>query len=296
VAVYLVCEGSLSGLDRRVLGDLVIQHHNLPVLIEPAGGGRGPGAVRTYLENRSPNNVAVAIEDRDFRSGAVANATWANPGGKSFIWRRHEIENYLVHPRVMLGLFDDFRAAGAAWTNQLPGTAPAVSTFLQSLAQPLLEDHAAQVVRTELLQLVNAAGSLSFGPQPPAPPAGAHVCGSAQWLPALHQEALRLCQTCSAVAVLPDLQPAAITTRYNARLAQVQNPNFLNSGDYLIDLAGKDLLAALSRHLVGLGAPAAYTKTALADELLRILQPVYQPNTIYQPDDFAELANILAQY
>jgi hypothetical protein len=154
VAVYLVCEGFLSGLDRRVLGDLVIQHHNLPVLIEPAGGSRGHGAVRTYLENRSPNNVAVTIEDRDYRPAAVANSPWANAGGKSFMWRRHEIENYLIHPRVMLGLFNDFRGAGAAWATPLPATEPDVSAFLQSLAQPLLEDHAAQVVRTELLQLV----------------------------------------------------------------------------------------------------------------------------------------------
>ena len=31
----------------------------------------------------------------------------------------------------------------------------------------------------------------------------------------------------------------------------------------------------------------------LADGLLRVLVPIYQPNTIYQPDDFAELAVIL---
>ena len=296
MAVYLVCEGFLPGLDRRVLGALVIQFHNLAVLMEPAGGSKGHGAVRAYLESRSPQHVAIAVEDRDYRPGAVANGTWANRAGRRFIWRRHEIENYLLHPRVILELFNDFRAAGASWANVLPATEPDVSVLLQSLAFPLFEDHAAQVVRHELVQVINAAGGLSFGPQTPAPPAGAHVCGYAQWLAALHQEAARLCPTSGTVAKLPDLQPAAITARYDAHLAQVQNPVFLTSGNYLIEMKGKDLLAALSRHLVGLGAPALLNQATVADELLRMLERIYQPNLVYQPDDFAELADILRQY
>jgi len=61
-------------------------------------------------------------------------------------------------------------------------------------------------------------------------------------------------------------------------------------------MKAKDLLAALSRHLVGLGAPALLHQAALADELLRILERSYQPNSTYRPDDFFELADILRQY
>jgi hypothetical protein len=293
VAVYLVCEGPNRGLDERVIDALVIQFHHLPVQVESAGSGKGHGAVRAYLKSRSPHDVALAIEDRDYRPPTIAHATWANQAGERFVWRRHEIENYLLHPGVVLEMFKGFRTALAPWANSLPATD--ASALLQNLAAPLLENHAAEVLKGELVQRINGIGSLSFSPRRPIPP-GAHTCGQAQWIPALEQEATRFCQTCGTVAVLPDLQAVAIRARYNALLAQFQNPAFLTSSDYLIDMSGKDLLAALSRHLVGLGAPARLDRDALADELIQVLQRVYSPNTIYQPDDFAELADILRQY
>lgn len=70
----------------------------------------------------------------------------------------------------------------------------------------------------------------------------------------------------------------------------------MTSGAYLFDMEGKDLLAALSRHLAGFGASARLNSDELADGLLRALERIYQPNSTYQPDDFAELAAILRQY
>ena len=113
MAVHLVCEGFRQGLDERMLDAVVIQYHNLAVLTSPSGGSRGLGAVRAYLQSRSAHDVAVAVEDRNHRPFAVANATWANQASRSFIWRRHEIENYLLHPRVVLALFDELRACPA---------------------------------------------------------------------------------------------------------------------------------------------------------------------------------------
>lgn len=298
MAVHLVCEGSPEGLDERVLDALVIQFHNLGVRMSPSGGDKGLGAVRAYLKSRSLHDVAISVEDRNYRPHGEAQLTWGHLIGRSFIWRRHEIENYLLHPRVVLELFNDWRAGPtpAVWVTLLPATEPDVSALLQTLASPLLENHAAEVVRFELIQEINRIGSLSFGPRPPAPPAGAHTPGQAQWLPALQQEATRLCQTCNVAVVLPHLQPAAIAARYHALLAQFQDPVFLASGTYLIDMGGHELLAALSRHLHNLGAPGRLNQGALADELLRVLERIYQPGVIYQPDDFAELAIILAQH
>jgi hypothetical protein len=61
-------------------------------------------------------------------------------------------------------------------------------------------------------------------------------------------------------------------------------------------MGGHELMAALAAHLRGVGAPTGFTDTFLENELLRVLTPIYQPGTIYQPDDFQELATILAQY
>jgi hypothetical protein len=60
-------------------------------------------------------------------------------------------------------------------------------------------------------------------------------------------------------------------------------------------MGGHELLAALSRHLHSLGAGARLNQQVLSDELLRVLDRIYQPNILFQPDDFAELAAILAQ-
>jgi hypothetical protein len=297
VAVHLVCEGFRQGLDERVLDAVVIQYHNLAVLTSPTGGSSGLGAVRAYLQSRSANDVAVAVEDRNHRQFATANATWANQVGRSFIWRRHEIENYLLHPRVVLALFDELRAlSGFPWAAGLPATEAGADALLQSLAAPLLADHAGEVLREELVRQINAVGSVSFSFPRPAPPAGAHAPGQAQWQAALLQEATRLCQTCTAVAGVAPLQGAAITARYSALVTQYQQQAFLTSGDYLRDMGGHELLAALSRHLHGLGAGARFSQQILADELLRLLDQMYHPNTLFQPDDFAELATILAQY
>ncbi len=257
MAVHLVCEGFRQGLDERVLNAVVIQYHNLAVLTSPSGGSSGLGAVRAYLQSRSANDVGVVVEDRNHRSLAVANATWVNQTRRLFIWRRHEIENYLLHPQVVLALFNELRTIPSLnWAVGLPASEPDVDAMFQTLAAPLLADHAAEVLRYEIVQQINAVGSVSFGPARPTPPTGAHAPGQAQWLAALLQEATRLSQACSGVAGLPPLQGAAITARYSALVAQYQQPAFLTSGDYLRDMGGHELLAALSRHLHSLGAGA----------------------------------------
>jgi hypothetical protein len=279
------------------LDRLVIQFHNLAVQMAPSGGSGGLGAVRVYLLNRSPNDVSISVEDRDYyRSAAEAHAGWGNLAANGYIWRRHEIENYLLHPRVVLALFDDYRAAGIPWAAALPAAEPGVRTLLQTVAAPLLENHVGEVLRVELLRHSTAGGNLQFGAiRPPAPP-GARVPGQAAWVPALQQEATRLCGVCTAAAALAALQPAAITARYQTLLAQFQAPAFLTSGDFLIDMGGHELMAALTAYLRGTGAPPGLTDSFLEEELLRVLTPIYQPGVIYQPDDFQELAAILGQY
>lgn len=297
MAVHLVCEGENTGLDNRALDRLVIQLHNLNVQMAPSGGSSGLGAVRVYLENRSPNDIAISVEDRDYhRSRAEAHASWGNLAVRRYVWRRHEIENYLLHARVVLALFDDYLAAGQRWAAALPTTESGVLTLLQTVAVPLLENHAGEVLRVELLRHSTSGGSLQFGAvRPPAPP-GASVAGQAGWVPALQLEAARLGAACAAVAGIPELDQAAIANRYQALLAQFQAPAFFASGDFLIDMGGHELMAALAAHLRGAGAPPGFTDSFLEEELLRVLTPIYQPGGIYQPDDFQDLATILSQY
>ena len=295
MAVHLVCEGEETGLDNRVLDRLVVQFHNLPVQVIPAGGSSGLGAVRTYLRHRSRNDVAITIEDRDyFRTRAEAHAIWGNNAASGYAWRRHEIENYLLHPRVVLALFDDYRAA--AWGAVLPTNEPDVLTLLQMVAAPLIENHAAEVLRVELLRRSTGGGSLQFGALKPPASSGSSVAGQAAWVPALQQEALRLCAVCAAAANFAEFQPAAIAARYQTLLAHYRSPSFLDSGDFLIDMGGHELMAALAAHLRLLGASPNLTDSLLEEDLLDVLARIYRPGTLYAPDDFQELAVILSRY
>jgi hypothetical protein len=137
MAVFLVCEGENRGLDNRILDPLVIQHHNLTVQLAPSGGSGGLGGVRVCLRNLAHNNIAMSVEDRDyFRTQAQADAGWGNPAASEFFWRRHEIENYLLHPSVVLALFNDLRATSFGWVAALPTTEAGVLTLLQTVATP----------------------------------------------------------------------------------------------------------------------------------------------------------------
>jgi hypothetical protein len=297
MAVFLVCEGESNGLDNRVLNPLVIQYHNLTVQMAPSGGSGGLGSVRRYLENLPGNNTAIYIADRDYdRSHAEALAGWGNHAANGYHWRQHEIENYLLHPRVVLTLFNDLRSNGFAWANPLPATEADVHALLRTIASPLLENHAAEVLRVELRNHSTAAGNLQFGPPRPPIPPGATVPGQAGWVSALQNEAARLGTACSAAATHASLQAPAIAARYQVLLADFQNPAFLTSGDFLRDMGGHELMAALAAHLRIGGAPPAFTDTFLENELLGVLIRIYAPGAIYQPDDFQELAAILSQY
>jgi hypothetical protein len=281
MAVHLVCEGGTTGLDNRVLDRLVIQFHNLSVQMAPSGGSGGLGAVRVYLRNRSSIDVAISVEDRDYyRTQTEAHASWGNPAANRYIWRRHEIETYLLHPRVVLVLFDDYRAAGAPWAAALPASEPDVLALLRTVAAPLLENHVGEVLRVELLRDSTAGGSLQFGALRPPAPTGASVPGQAAWVSALQQEATRLCGVCRAAAALPAFQPAAIATRYQTLLAQFQAPAFLTSGDFLIDMGGHELMAALAAHLSRAGAPPGFTESFLEEELLRVLTRMAVPEAL----------------
>jgi hypothetical protein len=98
------------------------------------------------------------------------------------------------------------------------------------------------------------------------------------------------------VAALSEFQPATIANRYQDLLAQFQAPAFRTSGDFLIDMGGHELMAALAAHLRGVGAPPGFSDSFLQEELLRVLTAIYHPGAIYRPDDFQELAAILGQY
>lgn len=292
MAVFLVCEGPPGGLDDRLLDRLVVQRHGLTVVVKAIGGSDGLGAVSGFLRAQNyPTDVAVAVRDRDYWTAfADADASWANTAGHRFVWRRHEIENYLLHPAAVLRLFDTYRLT-QPWAAALPTTEPAVLALLQQIASPLIENHTGEVLKAELVGHADRS-RLRFTPPKLG---GSPFLSQAVWLPALQQEASRLSAACQTAAALPAFQHHLIAIRFSSLLAQFQLPAFLSGGDFVRDMGGHELVRALESRLRLFGAPPQ-TDQAVADDLLESLDKVYTPGITFQPDDFQQLATILAQY
>src|SRR5574341_1566025 len=113
--IYLICEGTADGLDLRVLNTIIAQKLGKEVQISAAGGDSSLGSVVRWLEEKSrqrrkdnklgrPLDHAYSVQDRNYESKAKANDSWAQ-GKNRFMWRRHEIENYLLEPRVLASAF-----------------------------------------------------------------------------------------------------------------------------------------------------------------------------------------------
>ncbi len=296
--IFLICEGYADGVDVRVLNKIVPRLLNREVHIRSAGGDMGLRSVRQYHEERSrelkdgklhpPTDKAFLIQDRNFWPRHKADATWSSRSTRSLMWRRHEIENYLLAPRVLLAAFNSLRTSAnstALWGARLPADESTVSSLLMDLARPLLEGHAGQLLRFEFDVLISHNHSLSF-----------QVSGGnkrswtkAEWLPKLRQEAERLQLECDKVKTHTLLEPKAIDAQYETILTRICAPAFLQSGEFLEELGGHELMTALLDHIHSIGLATLRADT-LEAELVEAIGREYQPG-LFVPDDFAELAN-----
>lgn len=302
---YLICEGPAHGVDLRVLDMIVAQRlcAGVNVKIVPSGGDSGLNAVRVHHEEKSrrvrtagkkrgklgpPDDTAFSIQDRNVRPRAEAEASWQLASNKSFIWRRHEIENYLLAPRVVLEAFNSLRTSpkyvNSPWVANLPVDESGMSSLLMDLARPLLENHAGELLRYELDLSLKRSRAFSIG----NPGKSTQSWTKTQWLAHLHQEGQRIQSECAAVTTLPDLAPVAMNQQYDAIFARVADPQFLLRGEFLEEMGGHELMSALVMYLHSLGG-RNISANELEEELVKAIGTTYQPG-LYNPDDFAELA------
>ncbi len=104
-AVYLFCEGGPDGLDLRALDILVAQPPPVFVQIVSVGGERNLRSVASWHEE-CLGDVALTIEDRNYRTRVEAEATWKTTDNRRLMWLRHEVENYLLEPRIVCSAFE----------------------------------------------------------------------------------------------------------------------------------------------------------------------------------------------
>jgi hypothetical protein len=290
MSVYLVCEGSTDGLDVRALNLVIVNKLGREVQIESAGGDRSLGSVAHYLAERYHAQTYV-IEDRNYRSLEEAEQAWSQPNQKWWMWRRHEIENYLLDPRLVADAFRALKMAHVRGTEVLPSDSEAAFHLLQELARPMLEDHAGWLTYWCLVSHKrNTADTRLLWPDPPLRPApDLAYPGRAEWLDYLRSESIRLKQACGQISGDNTFDESAIVEMYDHVLSQVTHPDFLASGRFLLDLGGHELMSALCTYVNRAGV-SRLSHSDLATELVNALDRLYEPE-FFEPDDFAQLAD-----
>ncbi len=307
MTIYLVCEGPADGLDVRVLDLVIAQKLELAVQIIPVGGDSSLKSVRRWLEERSrrqlpdgrltpPYDYAYAIEDRNFRSSIDVEKSWQN-SKQSWIWHRHEIENYLLDPRLITEAFQTLKTTPVAqsFAAQLPDTEQKALTLLQQLAHLMLEDYAGQLTCKQLSFYKGDTANTNIGCRLPnfISNTSSPYPNQNDWLTYLQDESQRLKQVCQQVFNDTSFNLPSIESRYKSILTEVNSPEFLD-GQFLADMGGHELMRALFTHIkrdVGL---TRLTYTDFVDELIRALDKLYSPG-FFDPDDFTELANNLTK-
>ncbi len=296
---YLVCEGDPTQLDLRVLDKIIAQKMNLPILVKSAGGENSVKAVAGYLEDSSrpapdkpAQNRGYSIRDRNYHPLPIVQASaWNQPNCKHFIWRRHEIENYLLEPEVIFTLFEGWRQDNIRGSDRLPDTLGDVEATLRILAQPLLENHAGE------LALYDLKGKRSFmdlswkeSSRKRNLPMGQRYWDQNTWINYLVQESLHLKTACNGLSVDPDFEQPALRQRYLSALEGIRDPTFFNNGQFLCDLDGHALMWEFWNWVHGLGI--SINREDLGTQLIDALNHCYHPG-LFSPNDFEELANRL---
>ena len=150
----------------------------------------------------------------------------------------------------------------------------------------------AKVLNAIVAQALGAAVSISaVGGETSLGSVALTYAGRDQWVEAFCAEAERLARDCEAVAALPQLRPDSIRARYDDLLAGATDPSFILSGDFLLDMGGKELLSAVTQHVRALGA-TALSNEDFQEELVVAVAREYREG-LFEPDDFAHLAQRL---
>ncbi len=279
--LHLVCEGAGNGLDHRVLMAAIAVPARVPIRVDPAGGHPQVRTVRAWLQSPARGDVVFSVEDRNYRPPVDAEATWQEADGRSFMWRRHEIENYLLEPVVLSRALSSLRAAAA-----LPQAEEEAEALLLRHARPMLERHAGLVLHAQLRE-VKKSSRLKIELNDPRPPAG--PAGAAEWLAAMQEEIARMKRDCIAVSALADLQPDAVRSRFDTILGEVKSAAYETVPTIPRELAGKQMLSAIATELGRLSA-GRITRRLLEEDLLIGFEQAYSEGRYpHDTDEFAEL-------
>lgn len=291
--LFLICEGPTNGRDLRVLNVVIAQKFSKAVRIEAAGGATSLGSVPKWFEEKSrwplrsgtlgpPVDRAYSVEDRDYASTQEVEASW-RPASKRFMWHRHEIENYLLDPRVVATAFEALRPDVDSWPATYARTPDEISALLNHLCTEMLENHVGWLTYSTLVD--DKRGRVDTTISRPSPPLGARATRD-HWLEYLAHECSRTKRDCTIFAGLEEFDEKHIGDVYDQLRADCALRGRLPD-----EVGGHELMSSLLAHMNQNGI-SHISQSLFETELIKALDREYVRG-YFQPDDFGELADRL---
>jgi len=223
----LLCEGDF---DERFL-DRISNTRELKA--QQVGGVRNLRPAAAYLTRQ--NQLVYTIQDRDFRPLSEAEECYdPNYAGRHFMWRRHELENYLIEPRVVANCFKQLQPYSRV---TLPDTENSARHWIRNLARDLLEDQAGRRTAWELRrQLHDTFPTTSSRSQ------GDAIQSREEWQNRLISEMTEIRSQVQQFEEFVQTTDTDILHRYEVNLQAFSEPSFLNKDKHLRDFGGHEMV------------------------------------------------------
>lgn len=269
----LLCEGAS---DERLLNRIF---SNRELKAQQVGGTRNLGPVAAYWAHQ--NQPVFTIRDREFGSLPEAEACYgADYTNRHFTWRRHELENYLIEPRVLVNCFKQLKPYIDSRIN-LPETENSAKVWLKGLAGDLLEDQAGRKTAWELYQQLQEKFPVAFsGLQ------SNKMKNGKDWVEDLISEMKNLRSQTKQIEDFAQMSESDIRQIYETNLQIFSEPSFLEEEGHTRDFAGKKVAQKVHQEI----KIRHYPFKKFRDELIKSFVDEWNGDQSFlQPNDFAEL-------
>ena len=269
----LLCEGDS---DERFL-DRIFNTRELKA--QQVGRARNLRPAAAYLTQQ--NQLVFTIQDRDFRPLSEAEECYSdNYTERHFMWRRHELENYLIEPRVIGNCFKQLQPHSKI---TLPETDDSVRHWTKNLAQDLLEDQAGRRTSWELRhQFHNTFPTASSRSQ------GNAIQNREEWQNRLISEMKEIRSQARQFEDFVQTREADILQNYEANLQFFNEPSFLDADGHLKDFGGHEMVQKIYQE-AQINVKRYGLQDFQTDLVNSFVEEWNRDLSFLQPNDFADL-------
>lgn len=270
----LLCEGDS---DERLL-DRIFNTRELKA--QQVGGTRNLRPTAAYFTQQ--DQLVFTIQDRDFRPLSEAEECYSeNYTGRHFMWRRHELENYLIEPRVVANCFKRLQPHSKI---TLPETEDSARHWIRDLAQALLEDQAGRRTAWELHhQLHDTFPTISSISQ------GNAILSREEWQNRLITTMEEMRSQTQQFEGFVQTTDADILQNYEANLQAFSEHSFLDTDGHLKDFGGREMVQKIYQE-VQINVSRYGLQNFQTDLVNSFVEEWNRDSSFLQPNDFDDLS------